>query len=1189
MWAVKPGGSAVMKGHNRWIVGIPEACELGLVGGKAINLARLMRADLPVPDGFVITTEAFRGSEDGRVSDALAQQIREALIPFSGKRMAARSSATAEDMAGASMAGQYDTFLNLQGAEAVIEAVEKCWRSIRSPRTEAYLAEHGIDPAEVAMAVVVQQQVSADVAGVLFTVDPQTGSREHMLIEAAWGLGEALVSGEVQPDVVRVAVNGDDILSYDVALKKQALYPGGTSVEPVPEELQNRACLSYEAIVQLRDLGRRAEKYFGAPQDIEWAVEEGRMLMLQARSITTLAETDCYNRLLRETRAYLCRRLEEGGGFWVRHNLGETLPHPTPLSWSLVSHFMSGCGGFGKMHEQLGFSPGSAVKARSFLDRIGGEIYMDCSLMTEMFSENYPFAYDPELLRSDPDAAQNPPTLPQGGLRAISDAARLARKAAAKIEKLTGTLDREFDVEFVPKLLAWSEKQEALRLPEVENDALIALWKEQTAVVLDDFGKTAFLPSMVEAVAVEELRQILNEYLWDEEPEEVVSTLCVGTVPDRTMAANIELKRLSPDAWIERYGFRAPAEFDLASPRWRERPQDVAQLAVRLGNADLEQVHRERMQAAEDCLVRLRGKLDPDVFEKVKTTSDIVRRYLRFREDGKFYLMRAYSVLRLTALEFGRRLQLGEDIFFLRPDEIFQSLETGFVPKDRVAQRKLEYVVEQRFQVPHVIEADDIPQLGTAPVRADGPTLDAHSVSSGLVEGYVEIVRSPERCPDFPPGTILVCPSTDPSWTPLFAKAGGLVLERGGSLSHGAVVAREMGLPAVVLDGATELLKPGERITVDAQAGRIYRANAEPVENTAIPRVEIPPPPSAKEAAANRIGLMASIVWGVLLALVFLFPSPLLHDPVFGLLDVLLWPLIRSVGMVGTVAVVAGLFGLLPIIGQKLLTDNERLFEAKRRSGRLRKAAAKLPGGSELRKKMEALAAPVTMRILKASMVPLALILGPMVMVFMWFPARVDPASWNAQPGRMVSIVVEVDGDCAEPVSLSVAAPLKLDSDAVQMLPPIRAELERIRAGWLEGSDMPELPWEVQAAGEQVRKTMLTSLNAYLKSRVPPQKLTWLVQVPDTAEGAFPAALKIGDLTEMEFNLAFGQRVPREPSTWLEVSEQVVSVTVNYPRALQNASFFSFPGTRKDLGWLGVYLLVYLPSMYAAKLILRVP
>ncbi|MDF7826627.1 PEP/pyruvate-binding domain-containing protein [Pontiellaceae bacterium B12227] len=1174
----------------KMIIPLSEALNVELVGGKAINLAKLMQAGLPVPGGFVVTTAAFKQAADGTVSKSLAKEIREALKPLAGKRVAARSSATAEDMAGASMAGQYDTFLNLETEEQIVDAIEKCWRSVKSDRTTAYLDEHGIDLDEVAMAVVVQQQVSAEVAGVLFTVDPQTGSRDNMLIEATWGLGETLVSGDVQPDVIRVAAKMDEVLSYDVADKKHAIYPGGSGLESVPEEQRTKACISYESIIRLRELGVLAEAHFGGPQDIEWAVEDGEVLMLQARPITTLEETDAYNQLIDGTKAYLFQRLEKGAGPWVRHNLGETLPHPTPLSWSLVSSFMSGTGGFGKMHEQLGFHPGPAVSERSFLDRVGGEIYMDCSLMTELFSEGYPFAYDPAALRTDPDAAQNPPTVPNGSLKEIGQAAKLATSAAAKIEALTKDLDQKFDDEYVPKVLAWSEAQEALDLSTLGNAELIELWKTQAVTALDDFGAMAFLPSMVEAVAVEELRQLLNEHLWDDEPDELVSTLSVSSMPDRTMASNIALKELQLESWLAEFGHRAPAEFDLASPRWRERPDAVSAMAEQVAGSDLEALHQDRMKAADEALEQLRTTLSPDVFVKVKTASDVVRRYLRFREDGKFYLMRAYSVLRLTALEFGRRLEVGEDIFFLEPDEIFQALETGFVPKDRIAGRKLSYQVEQRLSLPHVIEADDVPMIGSALVRADGPVLEAHSVSNGSVSGPVSIVLTPEAGGAMEEGAILVCPSTDPSWTPLFAKAGGLVLERGGSLSHGAVVAREMGLPAVVLDGATELLTEGESITVDANAGWIYREGADAdVEDARIPRSMVPPPPCAKDAKANRLGLIMALVWGVLLAAVFLLPPNVLHDPFMGLLDVLIWPLVRSLGMIGTVAIIACVFGLVPILIQRFITDNARLFEAKRRSGALRKAANKLPADSERRKAMEALAAPVTNRILKASMVPLALILGPMIMVFMWFPMRVDPASWNAEPGRMVSVVAEIDGDCQEAVRLNVPAPLALDSDAEQMLPPIRRELEELRTEWKQESDLSDLPWEVQSAADHTRMTMLASLNAFLAEGVPAQKLTWLIHVPESAGGLHPLTLMVGDTVAAEFNLVFGSSVPPEPAAFAEVSPEVTSITINYPRSLQKVSFFTVPGTKKDLGWLGIYLLAYLPAMFIAKGALRVP
>ncbi len=1178
--------------NSAHIIPLSEARDVLLVGGKAVNLAKLMEAGLPVPDGFVVSTAAYRDAK-GTVSRELAGEIRKALKPFQGKRVVARSSATAEDMAGASMAGQYETYLNLESETQVIEAVEKCWQSIQSDRSVAYLNGHGIDPDEVAMAVVVQQQVTADVAGVLFTVDPRTGSAENMLIEATWGLGESLVSGDVQPDLIRVSATEPRVFSYDVADKKQAVFPGREGLQPVDENLRRKACLNYEQILRLQQLGRKAEAYFGSPQDVEWAVEGGEILMVQARPITTLAETKTVNRLLAETKAYLKKRSDEGSGLWVRHNLGETLPHPTPLTWSVVSGFMSGRGGFGKMHETLGFKPGPAVQQRSFLDRIGGEIYMDCSLMTEMFAENYPFAYDPELLRKSPDAAQNPPTVANGGFGAVKSAAKLAAEAAVKIDQLKTGLDKKFDAEFVPELVEWVAGQDAVNLQTVTDTELIQRWETQVKTVMDEFGAMAFLPSMVEAVAVEELRNLLDQHVWDHDPAELISVLSVSEKPDRTFAGNLALAKVASgelplDEWLNDFGHRAPAEFDLASPRWNERPDAVLKMADQMGSADLEALRRERLSAADQALATVKSAVKPEIYEQIKSASDIVRRYLRFREDGKFYLMRAYSVLRKTALEIGRRLDIGDDVFFLTGEELADALSSGFVPKDTIAERKLEYLVEKRIPLPHVIESDDVEKLGEAVVREDSDALPAHSVSSGSVSGSASIVFSPENCGEFAEGSILVCPSTDPSWTPLFAKAGGLVLERGGSLSHGAVVAREMGLPAVVLDGATQLLKQGEMITVDANGGCIYREGAEiEPENSAISRSIIPPPASEKERKINQLGLVAALIWAVFLAAVFLLPPNILHDPVMRLLDILIWPLIRLTGMAGAVAVIAGLFGLLPIFGQRFLTDNRRLFEAKKRSGILRKKAAQLPAESGTRKKMEALAGAVTARILKASMVPLALILGVMIMVFMWFPLRVDPASWSAEPGRMVSIVAEISGECREPIRLDIAAPLSADIPE-QVLPPIRAELEELRAEWNQSSDLSELPWEVQSAADQTRLTMLSSLNAFLKEGIPPQKITWLVSVPETADGAFPVELKIGGEPAVKFNLVFGRSVPPAPSK-IPVDGSLVSVKVNYPRALKKAAFFKLPATGWDIGWLGVYLLAYLPAMFIAKFALRVP
>lgn len=1192
--------------NTPFIIPLKEAFDLNLVGGKAVNLAKMIQAQLPVPDGFVVTTSAYKSASDGKVSEKLAAQIKKAFVDLDCSLVAARSSATAEDMEGASMAGQYETYLNLKAAEDVIDGVEKCWKSIRSDRTAAYLNQHNIDPNEVAMAVVVQKLVQADIAGVLFTVDPKTGSRDKMIIESVWGLGEGLVSGEVQPDVITVNNNIDSVESYTVADKKKALYPGEKGFQSVKEEVRKKACLQFKEILKLKQLGQVAVKHFEQEQDIEWAVEKGVVYILQARPVTTLSEIDAYNSLVHKTKIELTDLIEKGHGPWVRHNIGETLPHPTPFTWEVISRFMSGDGGFGQMYRELGFTPGPAVlNGTGFLKKIAGEVYMDCSLMTEMFAEKYPFKYDVEKLRSNPDAAQNPPTIPTGSVKELNAAAKQSVEVAAKLGKLAASLEREFDEIFVPELTAWLDDQDKIKIEKLSDDDLIKTWEEQEHKVMTEFGKKVFLPSMVEALAVENLRSFLEEHCWYEDPKTLMSTLSVSTKVDQTILSNIELGKVHSEEmplqdWIKKHGHRAPGEFELATPRWSERPEDVLKLAENISvEADLAEIHTNRVESANESMERMRKYLSLKKYKDFEDRVKLVQRYSRFREDGKYYLIKAYSVLRKTALEFGRRLELNEEVFYLKPHEVLDAVKTGFIPGDKVIIRKLEYEAEKRFRLPHVISSEDIESIGVIKKRPVSASIQAFSVSNGTCSGPVKIVKSPEEIAEFPHGAILVCPSTDPSWTPLFVKAAGLILERGGSLSHGAVVAREMGLPAVVIDGATEIFNDDELISVDADSGWIYRDGAEESltdeSEKSVQWALVPPPVSRKEKRVNQLGLIAAVFWALFLGAVYLLPPEVLLNPIMSNIDFSVWPLIRSFGMVGAVAVVAVLFALVPIVMQKYMTDNERLYEGKKRANNLLREAKKLTVDSPRRKHYEELAAPITKRILKASMVPLAFILGPMMMIFMWFPERVDPLSWSADPGRMVSIVAEVDGDETENIILEVPVGLSVNGtqSEVKKLPPVRTELEELRNEWKKASDMKDLPWEVQSAGDHARQLMLASLNSYLREGVPHQKVSWLVNVPDNAFGSHDVKLTIGKNIAAKFELVFGTSEPPQRGMIKMKNPSLKSVTVNYPRALHKAVFWSpfssIGGPQWDFGWLGVYLLVYLPLMFVAKFVLRVP
>jgi len=1190
--------------NSSLIIPLREAFNAEVAGGKAANLAKMMQAGLPVPNGFVVTIDAYKLSNNGTISEQLAEEIHTAYHTLNATLVAARSSANMEDMIGSSMAGQYETCLNLSSYKELIAGIKTCWQSIQSDRAQAYLKEHNIAKDEVAMAVVVQELVPAEVAGVLFTADPRNGCRDSMHIEAAWGLGESIVSGEVQPDSITIHNKGKKI-DYKTAPKTLMLAPGEKNFRPVDPTEQKKACLNFQQIVRLHKFGTTAEQYFKEPQDIEWAIQDDQIYILQSRPITTLLETDAYNNILTETKANLAELLKEGQGPWVRHNIGETLQHPTPLTWEQISYFMSGEGGYGKMYKAVGFSPSQKVEKQTFLKKISGDIYMDCSLMSEMFAESYPFRYDVDNLRENPDSAQLPPTISTGNYKQQADTQKQAKSVAGTLTKLAQHLDKDFYQQFIPELEQWCQDQHSMELENLSDGDLIKTWHKQSRTVMHDFSCSAFMPSMIEVMAMDHLKNFLTEHSWDEKPDTMLLRLSVSQKADCTLKSNIELSELRNnsaglEAWVAEHGHRAPGEFDLSVPRWSERPEDVLQLAQQM-TGNLEDLHEQRKKDSEACIEIMRQTLSPQLFETFQSHVDLMQRYCRFREDGKYYFMKAYAILRLTALEFGKRLGIRDDIFFLKSDEIATALKTKFIPLDKISARKIQHSVEKRLHPPHVIDESDIAQLGqtTAKTHETDHKIDVHSLSSGTCTGSVAIVHSPDSENDLKEGSILVCTSTDPSWTPLFAKASGLILERGGSLSHGAVVAREMGLPAVVIDGATTIFKDAEKVTINANTGHIFRGEVkeitDPKEETEIPYGKLPPPISSKEKSINKLALFIAIIWGAFLGIVYLLPPHILHDPIMSLIDKLLWPLVRNFGMISAVALIGALFAFIPILLQKICTDNRRLLEAKKRSAKLQKEAKKSPPESPRHKILKHHSAPMTMRLLKAAMVPLAFILGPMMMIFMWFPERVDPLSWQAKPGRMISIVAEIDGEIDDEITLNVPSPLSISGAQSQSktIPNIRQELEELRAEWHRPSNMESLPWEVQSAGDYARQTMNASLNTYLNQEMPPQKLSWLISIPVTAYGAFPTTIKLGSKKAAQFNVVLGNAEPIPIGSIQPSNQGIKSIKVNYPRPLSQNKFCtplaSIGGPSWDIGWLGVYLLSYLPLMFVFKALLKVP
>jgi pyruvate,water dikinase len=1217
---------------------LPDATDKSLAGGKAVNLSTLIRAGFPVPEGFVITTDAYdlwaqTNSQD--IPDDLKNQILRAYRALGSPPVAVRSSATAEDMGEASMAGQYETFLDVRDEQSLLTRVRLCWASLDSPRTRAYLKEHGIDLANVAMAVVVQRLVPADVAGVLFTANPQTGSKSEMLIEASWGLGEAVVSGLVQPDVLRIDRSTGRVVHARIADKQVMIPPGADhhAEIPVPHDKRRVPCLKPNEVLDLWKLGNKAADHFAGPQDIEWALHDGKLYLLQSRPITTLEDAETYEQLLQSTRAGLRELLNQGKGPWVVHNLAETLPHPTPLTWSLMRRFMSGSGGFGQMYRQAGFEPSPEVCREGFLTLIAGRIYMDASLCPEMFFENFPFKYDLDQLRKNPDAAQNPPTIPSGPMTARLRMSRKAARAASTVHQLAADFDHRLRSLVLPNFTRWVREEKRRDLTTLTNDELIELWHAREKRVMDDFAPQSLLPSLISGAALADLRAFLEECFWDEDPDALANLLSSAHDPDKTLQANAALYELSQgeetlDAWLAEYGHRAPEEFDLASPRWRQRREELQQLARRLrdGKSPLD-LHTSHRQKVDQTLAELRAKLPRADQSELDKRVSLARRYMPWREDGKFYLMLGYDLLRDVAREAARRLEIGEDVFLLTTEELFDALKIGFPPHHLIAQRKSARRAQQRIQLPHVIDTTNLDTLGSPSTIDHGQlTMDAFAISPGSATGPARIVKSPTDAPNLGDRYVLVCPSTDPSWTPLFTNAAALILERGGTLSHGAVVAREMSIPAVVLRDACTILADGEQITVDGRNGAVLRPSASDqlplppgegrgegrraetlplaykpayesnVTDTTIPRNLLPPPPGRKARRATRLRNLSFALWSAYLLLLFLLPQNWLYQPSLAILDFFLWPLVRAFGYAGATALIAAALAAATMLGQKFLTDNTRLQIAKKRGAALTKEASKLPTNSPRAIALRRAAAPVQARVVGASFVPLALLLGPMVLIFFWLPLRVDPASWAAAPGTPVKVVAMLQPDLQTGVKIDLPSGLTLhpDSRTARNPPPIRKTLETYRAT-LKPSDLSAVPWELRELAEQARREKIAELDDYLAHPIPPVPIEWTILTPENHSDTWPITLTAGQ-DHLNLPITLGQRHPPQQSELTQPpGHPLTSVKAIYTPPPRKPTFFApfgFLGRSTtaywDIGWLGVYLLAYIPTMFLLRSVLRV-
>lgn len=794
--------------------------DLDEVGGKALSLAKMTRAGLPVPEGFCLTCAAYRlamnslaprRGERGGEGAALVidTDLRDRLLAqyevLGHGPVAVRSSTTLEDGTTASFAGQQETILGVEGEERLIDAVLACWNSLHAERTVAYRRKQGVADDEVVMAVVVQRMIPSEISGVLFTRDPLDPTGQQMLIEAAPGLGEAVVSGRVQPDRFHIDHDSGELRSSE-------LHVGGGTPS-----------LASVQLVELTKLGRMVEKLYGEPRDIEWAFASGKFWLLQARPITT---ADAFEReqVRREEIERLRQRSEPSGTVWSRYNLAEVLPEPTPLTWSVVQRLVSASGGFGAMYRALGFDPDPCLNEQGFFDLICGRVYVNLSREPKMYFRDFPYGHDFAKLKKNPQLASYPtPTVDgaKASWRTWLGLPRIAWKmlqSTARMSRLRTTHADRFEGEVIPQQVRAVENFRDAALPKLTTEEVLRLLEEWIERTLVEFARESLQAAMFAAASLAELEQHLARALGDEEQaRQQARRLVSGARPsaDCDLPGALELLaagKMSHAEFLKSFGHRGRKEMELWEPRWREDagavPKAMPMMQHTSGLNDA--------AALEELAI-----VAPGHAQTMQPILAQTRRYLALREAGKHYLMLGYSCIRDILLELDRRLALGGDIFYLTLPEL-RSLAESPARRSRflLATRKRRRQAELSLPLPPVIFSDDLEAIGRVQTSRYEGDWKGTPLSFGEYEGPALVLEEPIVPADIEPGYVLVCPSTDPAWAPLFLQAGALVMETGGVLSHGAIIAREFGLPAVAcLPGILGQVQTGERIHVCGATG----------------------------------------------------------------------------------------------------------------------------------------------------------------------------------------------------------------------------------------------------------------------------------------------------------------------------------------------------------------------------------
>lgn len=876
---------------------VPEAA-----GAKAARLGLLLRAGSPVPPGFVVTTGAYlelvsHGELAARIDQATrcdletpsaavaAEGVREsfarlavpeaiaAAIVGAYRRLASslqagdertlpvavRSSATLEDSPSSSFAGQHDSFLNVRGEQALLEAVRACWASFWSPRALVYRQRSSLGWPAQGMAVLVQQLIPAQAAGVLYTVDPISRDVTRVVINAAWGLGVAVVDGAVEADTVIADKPSGRVLSMSVGDKRQqtSACEGGTRQVAVDPLTRVQAVLDAELVAALVRQGRAAEAELGAPQDLEWAIHDRVVYLLQSRPLTAgaapAAPAD-------DPWPAVGQKPAQPFDLWTQVNVGEVWPQPvTPLTWSGIPEIV----GAGVRYALRGLG-GAYLADVQWAKRFFGHIYYNEGALSYVLSHELglPGGYVGRGLGSMSTAV----------MPAAISRVRVGRLLSRLPYFLSSALRQSAAQRRLQALFAETDAQvrefQELRLEKWPEPALWDLhrrWLERLLHVMARFteasGASLTVCSLLEALGTrwcgdgtaQQLLGGLSGVLAAEMGaglESVAREIERAGLADRLVAlppatalaelyttpagsaASAEL-----DRFLARFGHRCLNEGEWLNPRWAEAPEAALDLALgylRAGGATGDRP--QEAQRRRDCaLADIRHRLGPVRRAILLGVLARAQRLVRLRDNGKHYYMKTAFPLRRIHATLGRRwhqrgwLAAADDIFFLGAPEIERIIGAGepglagLEPAAIVASRRAAYESWFAIAAPEVVGPDGTPMTDGRAASADDPLLRGLPGSWGTASGPARVLHDLRDAPQVRRGDVLVTRAADPGWTVVFPLLAGLVVELGGQLSHAAIVAREYGLPAVVnVKDATRRIRDGQTVSVDGGRGHVH-------------------------------------------------------------------------------------------------------------------------------------------------------------------------------------------------------------------------------------------------------------------------------------------------------------------------------------------------------------------------------